>query len=214
MANWAQQRRKMVDEQLRRRGIRDERVLAAFLAIPREEFVPSGMRDLSYSDSPVGIGQEQTISQPYIAALMTQVLDLGGDEIVLEVGAGSGYEAAVLGRLARRVVSIEIVPELAAQARRNLEKTGCGDNVLVMQGDGSAGYPPESPYDAIAVAAAAPEVPAPLLEQLADPGILVIPVGALDDQDLRVITKRNGAISTAVATMCRFVPLRGVRGWE
>lgn len=198
----------MVERQLRSRGIRDERVLRAMLAIPRELFLPEPQRASAYEDEPVAIGYGQTISQPYMVALMTQCLELSGTEKVLEVGAGSGYHAAVLSRLARQVVAVEVIPELAAQAQQNLEAAGCAENVLVICGDGSLGYPEYAPYDAISVAAAAPEPPAALLEQLADPGRMVIPVGGGWDQELRLIWKREGRLSQRVVTFCRFVPLR------
>jgi protein-L-isoaspartate(D-aspartate) O-methyltransferase len=204
----------MVERQLKARGIRDPRVLQAMLEIPREQFVPEEDRHLSYSDEPVSIGFGQTISQPYMTALMTECLDLKGTETVLEVGSGSGYHAAVLGVLAARVVSVEIIPELARIARENLEKTGLGRNVVVLCNDGSRGSLECASYDAISVAAAAPEVPAGLLEQLKDLGRLVIPVGSLRDQELRVITKSQGRLQSRVATYCRFVPLRGGAGWE
>jgi len=151
----------MVETQLRRRGIRDARVLAAILEIPREEFVPLESRLMSYSDGPVGIGFGQTISQPYMTALMAEALELTGRERVLEVGAGCGYAAAVLGAIAREVISVEIVPELARLARFNLRRTGRDANVQVVEGDGGWGFAAGAPYDAISVAAAAPDVPAP-----------------------------------------------------
>jgi protein-L-isoaspartate(D-aspartate) O-methyltransferase len=212
--DWAAERRNMVDAQLIRRGIRDERVLAAMREIPREEFVPTEARVTAYTDAPVGIGSGQTISQPYMTALMAQCLKLTGEEQVLEVGAGSGYAAAVLGRLAREVITVEIVPELAVLARENLRRTGFDANVQVVDGDGGWGYSAGAPYDAISVAAAAPEVPAALLEQLRDPGYLAIPVGTLEDQELRVLRKRWGRIQSRTATLCRFVPLRGGEGWR
>jgi protein-L-isoaspartate(D-aspartate) O-methyltransferase len=207
-------RREMVERQLRKRGIRDERVLQALGAIPREEFVPEQWAAVAYVDKPIQIGYDQTISQPFITGLMAEALDLRGDETVLEVGAGSGYAAAVLGLLARRVVAVEIVPELADIARANLRRTGLDANVIIVEGDGSAGYPPGAPFDAISVAAAAPDIPVALLAQLHDPGRLVIPVGGWDEQDLRVVTKRGGQIDSRVATSCRFVPLRGEEGWR
>lgn len=210
---WASERRHMVERQLRRRGIRDERVLRAMGEIAREEFVPAEERVSSYRDAPVAIGWGQTISQPYMTALMAEALELEGGERVLDVGSGSGYLAAVLGALAAAVVSIEIVPALARDAGRNLARAGCGGNVRVVCGDGSRGWMEGAPYDAIAVAAGAPEVPAELVEQLKDPGRMVIPVGPLEDQELRVITKRGGRVESRVASYCRFVPLRGEGGW-
>ena len=184
------------------------------MEIPREEFVPVEARVLAYGDNPVHIGHGQTISQPYMTALMAECLELTGTETVLEVGAGSGYAAAVLGALAARVVTVEIVPELARLAKQNLYRTGRDLNVDVITGDGSLGYPEQAPYDAISVAAGAPDVPPALLQQLADPGRLVIPVGGRDDQELRVLWRRGSRTEGRVATYCRFVPLRGGEGWE
>jgi protein-L-isoaspartate(D-aspartate) O-methyltransferase len=206
--DWAFQRRLMVSRQLRGRGIRDERVLRAMLEIPREEFVPEDNRGSACSDEPLGIGYGQTISQPYMTALMAQCLELDGTETVLEVGSGCGYHAAVLGALAARVITVELVPELAAMARENLAKTGRSGNITVIAGDGSLGYAGEAPYDAISVAAAAAEIPRALIEQLKDSGRLVIPVGPFADQELRVVRKRDGEIDWHVAAYCRFVPLR------
>lgn len=204
----------MVETQLRRRHIRDERVLRAMLEIPREEFVPAHVRVLACQDDPIDIGYRQTISQPYMTALMAESLELQGHETVLEVGAGCGYAAAVLGALAARVISVEIIPALAHIARENLRKTGYDRNVTVVLGDGSVGYPELAPYDAISVAAGAPDIPAALLGELNDPGRLVIPVGELYDQELRVLWKEGGRIDCRVATVCRFVPLRGGEGWQ
>lgn len=204
----------MVEAQLRRRGIHDDGVLRAMLEIPREEFVPAESRLMAYQDEPIHIGHGQTISQPYMTALMAESLELTGTRTVLEVGAGCGYAAAVLGALAARVVSVEIIPALAQLALENLRRTGRGTNVTVVCGDGSMGYPEAAPFDAISVAAGAPEIPATLLEQLKDPGRLVIPVGDYGDQELRVVTKRHGRIDYRVAVLCRFVPLRGGEGWE
>jgi len=212
--DWETERRAMVERQLRRRGIRDARVLQAMSEIPREEFVPADLRVMAYGDAPVQIGWGQTISQPYMTALMAQELELTGSETVLEVGSGSGYAAAVLGSLAARVLTVEIVKPLAQQARINLDRAGRGANVAVVEADGGLGFPQFAPYDAISVAAAAPELPAALLKQLNDPGRLVIPVGSRDDQELRVLTKRGGQIEQRVPTLCQFVPLRGAGGWR
>jgi protein-L-isoaspartate(D-aspartate) O-methyltransferase len=211
---WSVERREMVESQLRRRAIRDERVLGAMLEIPRERFVPPEARVASYADHPIPIGYGQTISQPYMTALMAESLELTGEETVLEIGAGSGYAAAVLGALAAHVVSLEIVPALAELARENLRGAGRGGNVTVVGGDGSMGYPEMAPYDAISVAAGAPDLPAALLEQLRDPGRLVIPVGEWGHQELRVLVKRDGKVSERVAAECQFVPLRGSDGWR
>jgi protein-L-isoaspartate(D-aspartate) O-methyltransferase len=207
------QRREMLEVQLRGRGIGDPRVLRAMLEIPREEFVPPESNIVAYRDDPIPIGHCQTISQPYMTALMAELLQLGGTETVLEVGTGSGYAAAVLGALAAHVVTIELVPALAEFARENLARTGRDGNVVVVCGDGSCGYPQLAPFDAISVAAGAPEVPHTLLDQLKDPGCLVIPVGERNDQDLRVVWKLAGRVKTRVATRCRFVPLLGGEGW-
>jgi len=204
----------MVEAQLRKRGIADERVLRAMREIPREEFVPSELRVLAYSDDPVQIGYGQTISQPYMAALMAEVLELTGTETVLEVGSGCGYAAAVLGALAARVISVEIIPGLVNMSRANLRRTRRDGNVTVVQGDGSMGFREGAPYDAISVAAGAPDVPMSLVEQLNDPGRLAIPVGDRQDQELRVVWKRDGRIESRVATGCRFVLLRGGEGWS
>lgn len=214
MTDQDRQREAMVQRQLLRRGIRDERVLDAIQRIPRELFVPGEYRMRAYEDGPLAIGFEQTISQPYIAALMCEVLELDGSERVLDVGTGSGYQAALLSLLCREVISIELIPELADRARRNLDEAGLAGRVRVVTGDGSQGFLPGAPYDAICVAAGAPDVPAPLLGQLRDPGRMVIPVGSMGDQDLEVIAKHQGRLSKRVATMCRFVPLRGDRGWK
>jgi protein-L-isoaspartate(D-aspartate) O-methyltransferase len=214
LPDWAVARDEMVETQLRKRGIRDERVLRAMGEIPREEFVPQDMRIMAYRDDPIHIGYGQTISQPYMTALMAQVLQLRGDETVLEVGTGCGYAAAVLGALARRVLSIEIIPGLAALAEDNLRRTARHWNVKVEAGDGSVGFAPAAPYDAISVAAGAPDIPAGLVEQLADPGRLVIPVGNRDDQELRVVWKQGGRLDYRAVTLCRFVPLRGGQGWN
>ena len=204
----------MVDCQLRRRAICDERVLGAMLEIPREQFVPPEARGSSYADWPIHIGHGQTISQPYMTALMAESLELTGTETVLEIGAGSGYAAAVLGAVAAHVIALEIVPALADLARENLRRAGRDANVTVVCGDGSMGYPEMAPYHAISVAAGAPEIPAALLEQLRDPGRLVIPVGGWGHQELRVLAKSGGSVSGRVATECQFVPLRGSDGWR
>ncbi len=203
----------MVERQLRRRGIVDERVLAAMEAIPRELFIPAARQADAYDDAPVSIGHGQTISQPYMTALMAQCLELRGHEKVLEVGAGSGYHAAVLGALAARVVAVELIPELAEQARANLAAAGRGANIRVVCADGSLGFPEEAPYDGISVAAGAPEVPPALLEQLNDPGRLAIPIGEIDEQVLRIYTRFEGRLLSRDSAACRFVPLRGGKGW-
>ena len=212
--DWPSERAEMVERQLRKRGIRDERVLAAMASIRREEFLPLELRVASYRDGPAAIGAGQTISQPYMTALMAQELALEGTENVLEIGAGSGYAAAVSGALAARVIAMELLPALARMAERNLAKAGVGGNVTIVCADGSQGFPEGAPYDGISVAAAAPEVPPRLLDQLADGGRLVIPVGDYADQELRVIIREGGRLRTRVSTHCRFVPLRGVQGFR
>ena len=207
-------RAEMVENQLRRRGILDRRVLEAMARIPRECFVAAEYADIAYQDAPVGIGYGQTISQPYMTALMCQALELTGTEKVLDIGTGSGYHAAVLATLAAKVYSIEYIPELCAIAERNLRAAGMDGEVAVICADGSKGYAAAAPYDAISVAAGAPEVPQPLVDQLAEGGRLVIPVGTLEEQDLLLMSKREGgrAVTRRVAG-CRFVPLRGSEGW-
>jgi len=204
----------MVEKQLRQRGIRDERVLAAMRKVPRHEFVPDFSRSDSYDDEPLLIGAGQTISQPYMVAAMAEALDLNGSERVLEVGTGCGYHAAVLAELAGEIFTVERERELVKMARENLARTGY-DRITVIHGDGSLGYPAAAPFQAISVAAAAPEVPYRLLDQLDEEnGRLVIPVGSLEDQELRLIRKSKGGIRTRVVSYCRFVPLRGALAWR
>lgn len=210
----AAERRAMVEQQLRRRGIRDERVLEAMGELPRHEFVPQELIPEAYADHPLPIGGGQTISQPYMVAAMLEALELEGTERVLEVGTGSAYEAALLARLAAHVYTIECDAELARSARERLGSMGLGAVVDVIEGDGSLGYPPAAPYDGILIAAAAPEIPPCLLEQLVEGGLLVIPVGDRDCQELRQIHKREGDPVVRHLGYCRFVPLRGAHGWE
>lgn len=212
--DWARDRADMVESQLRRRGIRDQRVLEAMNSVARERFIAPAFHDLAYADDPAPIGGGQSISQPYMTALMCQCLALQGTEIVLEIGAGSGYHAAILGLLAARVITVEIVPDLAVTARSNLEAAGLGSNVTVVEGDGCLGYEELAPYDGISVAAAAPEIPAALIQQLAEGGHLVIPLGSFEDQDLVILTRHGTKLERRVATACRFVPLRGRHGWH
>ena len=208
-----EQRRKMVAEQLRRRGITDPAVLAAFAAVPREEFIDIAQRDLAYTDGPLGIGHGQTISQPYVVAITVDALALRGTERVLEIGTGSGYAAAILSKLAHEVHTIERIDELARTAAERLARLGY-DNVVVHHADGSLGWPPAAPYDAIAVAAAAPRPPQPLLDQLAIGGRLVIPSGSERDQQLLRITRRDATtyVEDDLGPV-RFVPLLGEEGW-
>jgi protein-L-isoaspartate(D-aspartate) O-methyltransferase len=196
----------MVDRQLRRRGIDDERVLAAMGRVPRELFVPPEVARLAYDDAALPIGEEQTISQPFIVATMCELLELDGDENVLDVGTGSGYAAAVLAELSSRIVSIERIPALAARARTALEDTGHA-GVEVRIGDGSLGAPDRAPFDAISVAAATDRLPPALYEQLAPGGRIVLPRGGAGGQRLvRISRTRGGPVETA-SLACRFVPL-------
>ena len=207
------ERRRMVEEQLARRDIRDPRVLEAMLNVPRHEFVPQAHRQLAYVDGPLPIGDEQTISQPYIVAVMTQMLELDPEDRVLEVGTGSGYQAAILGYLAREVHSVERYARLAKSAAENLERLGI-ENVTVHVGDGTRGLPEFAPYEAIVVAAAAPRVPTPLLDQLADGGRLVLPVGPRGGQNLERWIRRGERFSQEVGLPVAFVPLVGEFGWQ
>jgi len=202
----------MVQSQLQRRGITDARVLQAMREVPRHLFVPPEWRHEAYSDRPLPIGDEQTISQPYMVAIMTQSLALQGHEHVLEIGTGSGYQAAVLSRLAAHVSSIEYFADLADSARALLQRLGY-INVDVIVGDGGLGLPAQAPYDGIIVAAAAPHVPQPLLAQLAEGGRLVIPVGSATSQELFIITRRGDDYAQERSVPCRFVPLLGEEGW-
>ncbi|HTR55185.1 MAG TPA: protein-L-isoaspartate(D-aspartate) O-methyltransferase [Kofleriaceae bacterium] len=201
------ERSRMVEEQLRRRHIRDERVLAAFERVPRDEFVPAQNRAYAYQDCPVPIGFEQTVSQPYVVALMVQALELRGGERVLDVGAGSGYAAAILACLAREVHAIERIPELARDASERLARLGFA-NVHVHEGDGALGWPDAAPFDAIAVAAAASRVPAALYAQLAIGGRLIAPIGDAHGQHLLLIVRESAdRYDERDLGFVRFVPL-------
>jgi protein-L-isoaspartate(D-aspartate) O-methyltransferase len=204
----------MVAAQLRGRDIVDERVLAAMARVPREEFVPEARRADAYADAALPIGEGQTISQPYMVALICQALALRGAERVLDVGTGSGYQAAVIAELAAEVVSIERHAVLAEQARRNLERAGYGGRVQVMVGDGSLGAPEQAPFHAIAVAAAAPALPQALYEQLRERGRLVVPVGTRRGQRLEVVVRSPEGPAVLSSIPCRFVPLVGEHGFE
>jgi protein-L-isoaspartate(D-aspartate) O-methyltransferase len=207
------ERRDMVARQIRGRGIRSARVLEAMESVPRHLFVPAGRVREAYADEPLPIGEGQTISQPFMVAAMAEALSLEGHERVLEVGCGSGYQAAVVSRLAREVIAMETLPALAESARERLARLGYA-NVTVKEGDGSAGRPVGAPYDAILVTAAAPEVPQPLIDQLAEGGRLVIPVGGSKHQELLRIVKREGRTTEQSLYSCRFVPLLGRYGWR
>lgn len=206
-------RREMVERQIRARGIRNERVLEAMSSVPRHKFVPEEFREQAYEDRPIPIGEGQTISQPYMVAAMVEAITLSGTEKVLEVGAGSGYAAAVLSRLAATVYTVESHPTLAMAAQERLTRLGY-ENVFVHTGDGSAGLKEAAPFDAIIVAAAAPEVPQPLVEQLAEGGRMAVPVGAGKSQELVLVWKINGQIQSHPLYECRFVPLVGRYGFE
>lgn len=212
-AVFERERMRMVDEQLRRRGIHEPRLLQAMLKVPRHRFVPSEHRHLAYVDGPLPIGAGQTISQPYIVALMTQLLRLEGDEKVLEVGTGSGYQAAILAELARIVHTIERHAELAEHARLILQELGY-QNICVHIGDGSLGLAEFAPYQAIIVTAAAPKAPLALLEQLDEGGRLVIPVGGQWGQMLERWTRQGARYEQEEFVPVSFVPLRGQAGWK
>jgi protein-L-isoaspartate(D-aspartate) O-methyltransferase len=203
----------MVERQLRRRGIGDERVLEAMRQVPRDAFVPEGQRRRSYADSALPIGSEQTISQPWIVAAICQALELTGSETVLEIGTGSGYSAAVLARLASEVVTIERHAGLADEARDRLAELGVG-NVEVVVGDGSRGMPERAPFAAIAVHATAPRAPRALIDQLASDGRLVVPIASRDADMLTQLRARDGELVSELIGPCRFVPLIGEEGYD
>ena len=210
---FAVQRAEMGEKQLRRRGVTDSGVLAAMGAVRREEFVPTEFRHRAYADAPLPIGEGQTISQPYIVAAMTGALHLTGNERVLEIGTGCGYQAAILSHLAKIVFTVESRSELAFAAAARLDRLGYED-VHVHCGDGTLGLPEFAPFDAILVAAAAPAVPAPLRAQLAEGGRLILPVGDAEDQELRYIERQGNSFLTRTLEACRFVPLIGYHGWK
>ncbi len=211
-AHYASERRHMVESQLQRRGVRDQRVLDAMLQIPRHLFVPEEYRSQAHGDHPIPIGENQTISQPFIIAVSLQALALSGSESVLEVGTGSGYQTALLAVLARAVYSVERFATLARRAEVILAGLDL-NNVRVIVGDGSHGLRELAPFDAILVSAAAPSVPHSLLEQLSDPGRMVIPVGPPHAQELQLVRKQNGNPVVEVLEGCRFVPLVGAEGY-
>jgi protein-L-isoaspartate(D-aspartate) O-methyltransferase len=204
--------REMVETQLRPRGIHDERVLEAMLRVPRHEFVPPQFVAAAYADHPLPIGETETISQPYIVAAMTEAARVSPGDKALDVGTGSGYQAAILACLGARVYTIERNPRLAEEARLRLERLGY-QNVEVTCGDGSEGLAAHAPYNVIMVSAAAPSVSPALLNQLAEEGRLVVPVGDLYHQDLYLYFKHGGEITTRVLDPCQFVPLIGRGGW-
>ena len=210
---FARERQRMVDDQLVRRGITEERVLAVMGQVPRHLFVEEAFRERAYGDHPLPIGQAQTISQPYIVALMTTLLALTGREKVLEVGTGSGYQTAVLAGLARRVCSIERIAALALRARAVLEGLGYA-NVWVRVGNGTLGWLDEAPFDRIVVAAGGPSVPPPLFEQLVEGGRMVLPLGDQTSQTLTLVENLGGQMRTRACGDCSFVPLVGKYAWN
>lgn len=206
-------RERMVAEQLVPRGIHDKAVLEAMRTVPRHLFVDDAMYSSAYGDHPLPIGSGQTISQPYIVALMTQALQLQGNERILEIGTGSGYQAAILSKLCERVYTIERIDSLLVRARKAFDKLHYL-NIISRIDDGTAGWTSEAPFDGIIVTAGGPKVPEPLIEQLADPGRMVIPVGDQYVQDLRLIEKKDGEISDQIIEHVRFVNLIGDHGWS
>lgn len=211
-SEFAIRRARMVEEQIAQRGVRDPAVLAAMRAVPRHLFVPASASGIAYEDQAIAIGDGQTISQPYMVAVMTEMLQLSTQSRVLDVGTGSGYQAAILGSIAREVLSIERNPTLAEAARRRLAALGFA-NVRVLVGDGTAGLPADAPFDAILIAAAAPSVPEPLLAQLAESGRLLVPVGPREVQDLVLVTRIGDSFVERRGEACVFVPLVGRYGW-
>ncbi len=210
---WESARERMVATQIAARGVGDEQVLAAMRRVPRHLFVPAEVRGSAYSDYPLPIGHGQTISQPYIVAMMTSLLQIQPDDHLLEIGSGSGYQAAVLGILAREVISIERIPEVAQLARKNLADAGI-TNVTVVIGDGTLGFPGGAPYDGVLITAATPSIPSPLVEQLAEGGRIVAPVGSRDLQELVRLTRKGHDLTRESFGGVVFVPLLGEYGWK
>ena len=212
-SRYARERDRMVEEQLASRGVTDARVLAAIRRVPRHRFVQEALRERAYGDHPLPIGEEQTISQPFIVGLMSALLELTGREKVLEIGTGSGYQTAVLAELARRVCSIERLPRLAERARATIEALGY-DNVWVRVGNGTLGWPDQAPFDRIIVTAGGPSVPPPLVQQLAEGGRMVLPVGSADNQTLTIVDNVGGEIRQRTQGECKFVKLVGKYAWD
>ncbi len=207
------QRRQMVERDLEGRGVRDPRVLDAMGRVPRERFLPPGRRDQAYADRALPLSEGQTISQPYIVAAMTEALEPGPEDRVLEIGTGSGYQAAVLAEIVAEVYTVERLESLSEQARRKLEELGY-DNIRYRVGDGTEGWPEEAPFEGVLVTAAAPEAPPSLLDQLSDDGgRLVVPVGTKHLQELTRVTRRGNEYASENLMGCRFVPLVGKEGW-
>jgi protein-L-isoaspartate(D-aspartate) O-methyltransferase len=205
--------RQRLVETLREKGIRDLAVLRAFEMTPRHAFVPTGLRHRAYEDAPLPIGNGQTISQPWVHARYLELLHLTGKERVLEVGTGSGYQTVLLAHLVAQVFSIERIPALLHQARENIQRAGV-TNVSLLMGDGTIGWREYSPYDAILVSAGAPSIPQPLLDQLAEGGRLLIPIGDREEQKLVVAERKNGQVEMHEVAPVRFVPLLGSHGWS
>ncbi len=205
-------RRRLV-ELLREKGVRDLAVLRAFDMTPRHAFVPTGVRHRAYEDSPLQIGSGQTISQPSIHARYLEILALGGSEKVLEIGTGSGYQTVLLSHLVAQVFTIERIPALFASAREAINRAGAS-NVSMLLGDGTVGWREYAPYDAILVSAGGPSVPPALVEQLAEGGRMLVPVGSKEEQTLKLVTRRGGTVETTDVAPVRFVPLYGTQGWE
>jgi protein-L-isoaspartate(D-aspartate) O-methyltransferase len=212
-ADYGIERNRMVDEQIAFRGVKDPRVLAAMRKVPRHEFLPEAIRSQAYGDHALPIGEGQTISQPYMVALMTELLALKGDERVLEIGTGSGYQAAILAELCQKVFTVERVKTLADRARATLDRLGY-TNVAMKVFDGTYGWKEMAPFDGIIVTAAAPKVPDALLEQLKEGGRLVIPVGERYSQVLLRVVKSASGATTTTSVPCMFVPLIGNHGWK
>ncbi len=213
MINYDKERARMVDEQIIARGVKDERVLAAMRKVQRHEFLPEAIRGMAYHDSALPLGEGQTMSQPFMVALMTELLELKGTERVLEIGTGSGYQAAVLAELCEKVYTVERVKILADRARQNLDRLGYR-SVAMKVYDGTYGWKEMAPFDAIIVTAGSPDVPAPLIEQLKEGGRLVVPVGERYDQTLLKIVKTPDGPMTQRSIPCVFVPLIGNHGWK
>ena len=213
MINYEKERNRMVEEQIIARGVKDERVLAAMRKVPRHEFLPEGIRGMAYQDSALPLGEAQTMSQPYMVALMTEQLELKGHERVLEIGTGSGYQAAVLSELCEKVYTVERIKKLADRARESLDRLGYR-SVAIKVYDGTYGWKEMAPFDAIMVTAGAPDVPAPLVEQLKEGGRMVIPVGERFGQTLLKIVKTPAGPVTERSIPCMFVPLIGNHGWK
>ena len=213
MNKWEILRKKMVEEQLKARGIRDRRVIKAFLKVPRHQFIPSELSEEAYNDYPLPIGEGQTISQPYMVALMTELLELKGDENVMEIGTGSGYQTAILAELSLKVFTIERIENLLLKAKETLDKLGY-KNIMYKVDDGSKGWKEYSPYHGIIVTAASPDIPSPFLEQLRDGGRFVIPVGSRFSQELIRVKKVRERVTKENFGQCVFVPLLGEYGWR